>query len=164
MAYWLFKSEPFKWSWEMQKAKGDAGEQWDGIRNYQARNNMRAMKLGDKAFFYHSNAKPSGIVGIVEVVTEAYTDFTQFDKKDPHYDARSKPEAPTWEMVNIKFVRKLKRGSSGGTFCPVCQSNHREPLFCTVISSARKHLQNVVTDQPPYRAKCPSRARSRSRS
>ncbi|ERT97153.1 hypothetical protein P041_01944 [Brucella sp. 04-5288] len=55
MAYWLFKSEPFKWSWEMQKARGEKGEQWDGVRNYQARNNMRAMKLGDKGFFYHSN-------------------------------------------------------------------------------------------------------------
>jgi predicted RNA-binding protein with PUA-like domain len=55
MRYWLFKSEPFKWSWEMQKAKGKAGEQWDGVRNYQARNNMREMKLGDLGFFYHSN-------------------------------------------------------------------------------------------------------------
>src|SRR3546814_12559425 len=66
MAYWLFKSEPVTWSWDMQKAKGDAGEEWGGVRNYQARNNMRAMKLGDKGFFYHSN-EGLEVVGIVEV-------------------------------------------------------------------------------------------------
>lgn len=89
MAYWLFKSEPFKWSWEMQKKKGKAGEQWDGVRNYQARNNMRAMKLGDKGFFYHSN-EGLEIVGIVEVSAEAHQDTTTDD--------------PRWECVDIRAV------------------------------------------------------------
>jgi len=87
--YWLFKSEPFKWSWEQQKARGDAGEEWDGIRNYQARNNMRAMKLGDKAFFYHSN-EGLEIVGIVEVSMEIHPDSTTDD--------------PRWECVNVRAV------------------------------------------------------------
>jgi predicted RNA-binding protein with PUA-like domain len=89
MAYWLFKSEPFKWSWADQKAKGDAGEEWDGIRNYQARNNMRAMKLGDKGFFYHSN-EGLEVVGIVEVCAEIHPDSTTDDER--------------WECVDVKAV------------------------------------------------------------
>lgn len=89
MAYWLFKSEPFKWSWEMQKAKGEEGEQWDGVRNYLARNNMRAMQLGDKAFFYHSN-EGLEVVGIVEICALAHHDSTTDD--------------PRWECVDIKAV------------------------------------------------------------
>ena len=88
-SYWLFKSEPFKWSWEQQKSKGEAGEEWDGIRNYQARNNMRAMKLGDKGFFYHSN-EGLEIVGIVEVSAEIHPDSTTDDER--------------WECVDIKAV------------------------------------------------------------
>ncbi len=80
MAYWLFKSEPFKWSWEMQKARGEKGEQWDGVRNYQARNNMRAMRLGDKGFFYHSN-EGLEVVGIVEVCALAHPDSTTDDPR-----------------------------------------------------------------------------------
>ena len=89
MAYWLFKSEPFKWSWDMQKNKGAQGEQWDGVRNYQARNNMRAMKIGDKGFFYHSN-EGLEIVGIVEVCKTAHHDSTTDD--------------PRWECVDIRAV------------------------------------------------------------
>ena len=70
MKYWLFKSEPFKWSWEQQKKKGKKGEEWDGIRNYQARNFMRDMKIGDRAFFYHSN-KGLEVVGICEISAES---------------------------------------------------------------------------------------------
>ena len=94
MNYWLFKSEPFKWSWDMQKARGEKGEQWDGVRNYQARNNMRAMKLGDRGFFYHSN-EGLEIVGIVEVCKEAHPDSTTDD--------------PRWECVDIKAVRDMPR-------------------------------------------------------
>jgi len=89
MAYWLFKSEPDSWSWEQQKAKGEAGEEWDGIRNYQARNNMRAMKLGDKGFFYHSN-QGLDVVGIVEICREIHPDSTTDD--------------PRWECVDVKAV------------------------------------------------------------
>ncbi|EEC00764.1 thymocyte nuclear protein, putative [Ixodes scapularis] len=83
---------------------------WDGVRNYQARNYMRdGMKKGHQCFFYHSNCKVPGIVGIVEVVRESYPDHTQFDKKSGHYDKTSTRENPRWCMVDVKFVRKLTR-------------------------------------------------------
>lgn len=90
MAYWLFKSEPSTWSWDDQTAKGETGEEWDGVRNYQARNFMRAMKLGDRGFFYHSQTEKA-VVGIVEVCAEAHPD--------------SKASDPRWECVDIKAVR-----------------------------------------------------------
>lgn len=93
MAYWLFKSETSTWSWDQQVAKGDAGEEWDGVRNYQARNFMREMKIGDQGFFYHSQ-KDREIVGIVEVIAEAHPDSTTDDER--------------WECVDIKAVRSLK--------------------------------------------------------
>ena len=94
MAYWLFKSEPFKWGWPDQKAKGEAGEEWDGVRNYQARNFMRDMSLGDKAFFYHSN-KGLEIVGIVEICAQAHPDSTTDDAR--------------WECVDVKAVCDMPR-------------------------------------------------------
>lgn len=94
MAYWLFKSEPDVFGWDDLVAKGDAGEEWDGVRNYQARNNMRAMKKGDLGLFYHSNIGKEA-VGIVEVVSEAHPDSTAND--------------PKWECVDIRAVRKLPR-------------------------------------------------------
>ena len=94
MAYWLFKSEPSTWSWDQQVAKGDAGEEWDGVRNYQARNFMRQMKLGDRGFFYHSQ-KDKAIVGIVEVCAEAHPDSTTDDDR--------------WDCVDIKAVRPFDK-------------------------------------------------------
>ena len=93
MAYWLFKSEPSTWSWDDQVAKGDTGEDWDGVRNYQARNFMREMKTGDLGFFYHSQ-KEKSIVGIVEVIAEAHPDSTTDDDR--------------WDCVDIKAVRPVK--------------------------------------------------------
>lgn len=89
MACWLFKSEPDVWSWAQQKAKGKAGEEWTGVRNYQARNNMRAMKLGEKGFFYHSN-DGKAVVGIVEVCRLAHRDSTA--------------DADGWECVDIRAL------------------------------------------------------------
>ncbi|MBB97853.1 MAG: ubiquinol-cytochrome C reductase [Rhodobacteraceae bacterium] len=93
MAYWLFKSEPSTWGWDDQVAKGDAGEEWDGVRNYQARNFMREMNLGDLGFFYHS-LKEKSVVGIVEVCAEAHPD--------------SKTDDDRWECVDIKAVKAVK--------------------------------------------------------
>ena len=93
MAFWLFKSEPSVWSWDDQVAKGDAGEEWDGVRNYQARNFMRDMKIGDQGFFYHSQ-KEKAVVGIVEVCAEAHPDSTTDDER--------------WDCVDIKAVKPLK--------------------------------------------------------
>jgi predicted RNA-binding protein with PUA-like domain len=94
MRYWLFKSEPSTWSWDQQCAKGDAGEEWDGVRNYQARNFMREMAVGDLGLFYHSQ-KEKAVVGIVEVIAEAHPDSTTDD--------------PRWECVDIKAVENLPR-------------------------------------------------------
>jgi len=93
MAYWLFKSEPSTWSWDNQVAKGDAGEEWDGVRNYQARNFMRDMAKGDLGFFYHSQTEKA-VVGIVEVIAEAHPDSTTDDDR--------------WECVDIKAVRPFE--------------------------------------------------------
>jgi len=82
---------------------------WDGVRNYQARNFMRTMTVGDQVLFYHSNADPPAVVGIARVVKTAYPDPTQFDKKNKHYDPASKPSHPRWDMVDIAYVRHLQR-------------------------------------------------------
>ena len=102
MKYWLFKSEPFKWSWDQQKAKGEAGEEWDGIRNYQARNNMREMKLGDRGFFYHSN-EGLAVVGVVEVCAEIHPDSTTDDERWECVDIRALADMP--ESVTLPAVK-----------------------------------------------------------
>jgi predicted RNA-binding protein with PUA-like domain len=94
MAFWLFKSEPDTWGWDHQVAKGAIGEEWHGVRNYQARNNMRAMQIGDQGFFYHSR-QGLEIVGIVEVCALAHPDSTTDD--------------PRWECVDIRALRPLAR-------------------------------------------------------
>ena len=94
MRYWLFKSEPDAWSWDQQVAKGAEGEEWTGVRNYQARNNMRAMKLGDRGFFYHSN-DGKAVVGIVEVCRLAHRDSTS--------------EVDTWDCVDIRAVADVPK-------------------------------------------------------
>ncbi|HEX2021114.1 MAG TPA: EVE domain-containing protein [Candidatus Thermoplasmatota archaeon] len=104
-AHWLLKSEPDVYS--IDDLKRDKKTFWDGVRNYAARNHLQAMKAGDLGFFYHSNADPSGVVGIVEVAKTAYPDPTQFDPKDDHYDADSPKDAPRWFGVDVKFVEKL---------------------------------------------------------
>jgi len=110
MNYWLFKTEPMEFSIDDLAKKPAKTEHWDGVRNYQARNFMRdEMKVGDKAFFYHSNCEEPGIVGIVTVASKAYPDHTAFDKKDKHFDPKSDPDKPRWMMVDVKMARKLKR-------------------------------------------------------
>jgi predicted RNA-binding protein with PUA-like domain len=107
--YWLMKSEPSAFSLDdLMKAPAKT-TCWDGVRNYQARNFMREMAIGDQVLFYHSNADPPAAVGIAEVVKTAYADPTQFNKKDEHYDPQSDPSSPRWDMVNIKYVRKFSR-------------------------------------------------------
>ena len=110
MNYWLMKSEPDTFSIDDLQQRPQQTEHWDGVRNYQARNMMRdEMKIGDQIFFYHSNCELPGIVGIAEVVKESYPDFTAFDPDDKHFDPKSNPDKPIWFMVDVKFVRKLKR-------------------------------------------------------
>lgn len=108
MNHWLMKSEPEAFSIDDLKRKKQ--EAWDGVRNYQARNFMRdGMRPGDKVFFYHSNCAEPGIVGIAEVATDAYPDPSQFDPKSKYFDPGSSRDAPRWMLVDVKFVKKLKR-------------------------------------------------------
>ena len=127
MAYWLFKSEPFKWSWEMQKARGEKGEQWDGVRNYLARNNMRAMKLGEKGFFYHSN-EGLEVVGIVEICALSHPDSTTDD--------------PRWDCVDIKAVRDVPKPV---TLKDVKANPKLEKM--ALVTSMRLSVQPVTEDE-----------------
>jgi predicted RNA-binding protein with PUA-like domain len=104
------KSEPSVFGIEDLQNKPNQTYCWDGVRNYQARNMMRdEMKIGDLAFFYHSNCAEPGIVGIMEVVKESYADFLAFDPNSHYFDPKSSPENPRWFMVDVKFIRKLSR-------------------------------------------------------
>lgn len=108
MNYWLMKSEPDCFSIQDLQLCPNQTEPWDGVRNYQARNFMREMKVGDRVFFYHSNAKPSGIAGTATIAKTAYVDPTQFDPSNEHYDPKSRIENPRWDMVEVKFESEFK--------------------------------------------------------
>ncbi|HTC26471.1 EVE domain-containing protein [Dyella sp.] len=108
MNYWLMKTEPDTFSIDDLKRKKH--EAWDGVRNYQARNFMRDdMRVGDGVFFYHSNCAEPGIAGLAEVATDAYPDPSQFDPKSKYFDPGSSRDNPRWMLVDVKFVKKLKR-------------------------------------------------------
>ena len=106
-SYWLMKSEPDAYS--IDNLKNDGVTLWDGIRNYQARNFMRRMTIGDKVFFYHSNCKPPGIVGLMEVVDLNIIDPTQFQKESGYYDPKSSHEKPRWDCVKVKYLFKADK-------------------------------------------------------
>ncbi|BDA51286.1 Thymocyte nuclear protein 1 [Coccomyxa sp. Obi] len=108
-SFYLLKSEPHEFSIDDLASKKNQTEPWDGVRNYQARNIMRGMKVGERAFFYHSNCKEPGIVGICEVVHEAYPDSTALDPASEKHDPKSTAEDPRWYMVDVKLVRRLGR-------------------------------------------------------
>lgn len=133
MAFWLYKSEPFKWSWEMQKAKGEVGEEWTGVRNYLARNNMRAMKIGDKGFFYHSN-EGLEVVGIVEVCALSHPDLTA------EGDAR-------WDCVDIRAVCDMPKPVS----LKDIKANEKLAKM-SLVTSMRLSVQPVTEDE--YFAVC----------
>ncbi len=127
MRYWLFKSEPNKFSWDDLVAKGDAGEEWDGIRNYLARNNMREMKIGDRGLFYHSNIGKE-VVGICEVVAETHPDSTTDD--------------PRWDCVDLKAVRPFTK--------PVTLADVKgEPRLSemSLVTSMRLSVQPVTEEE-----------------
>ena len=128
MAFWLYKSEPFKWSWEMQKAKGEVGEEWTGVRNYLARNNMRAMKIVDKGFFYHSN-EGLEVVGIVEVCALSHPDSTA------EGDAR-------WDCVDIRAVCDMPKPVS----LKDVKANEKLAKMA-LVTSMRLSVQPVTEDE-----------------
>ena len=127
MAYWLFKSEPSTWSWDDQVARGDEGEEWDGVRNYQARNNMREMKVGDRGFFYHSQ-KEKAIVGIVEVIAEAHPDSTTDDTR--------------WECVDVRAVKPLESPVT----LDMCKADPRLSEM-VLINNSRLSVQPVTEEE-----------------
>ena len=121
--YWLMKTEPEAFSWEDLKKEPKATAMWDGVRNFRARNFMRKeMAVGDGVLFYHSNAKPPGVVGVAKVASETYPDPTQFDPDSKYYDPKSRKEKPKWWLVDIKAVKKLKR------FVPLAELKEAEEL------------------------------------
>jgi predicted RNA-binding protein with PUA-like domain len=110
MNYWLFKSEPETFGIDHLMKKPKQTEHWDGVRNYQVRNMLRDdIKVGDKAFFYHSNCTPPGIVGTVEIVKAGYPDTTQFDPESKYFDPKSTHDKPRWFMVDVRFIKKFDR-------------------------------------------------------
>lgn len=102
MKYWLMKSEPAVYS--IDDLKRDRNELWDGVRNYQARNFLKSMTVGDTAFFYHSNTKPPGIAGLMKISEERVVDPTQFDQTSKYYDVKSTPENPRWHTVTVTYL------------------------------------------------------------
>ena len=106
-SYWLMKSEPDAYS--IDDLEREKETIWDGIRNYQARNFMRQMNIGDNVFFYHSNCKPPAIVGLMEVIDKNIIDPTQFNRESKYYDSKSKKSNPRWDCVRVKFIFKSKR-------------------------------------------------------
>ena len=127
MQYWLFKTEPSTWSWDQQVAKGDVGEEWDGVRNYQARNFMRQMKIGDLGFFYHSQ-RDKEIVGVVEVCANAHPDSTTDDAR--------------WECVDIRAVKPMQ--------IPVTLEQIKTDPSLTemvLVKNSRLSVQPVTTEE-----------------
>jgi len=109
MKHWLIKSEPAVFSIQDLARAPRKTTSWEGVRNYQARNFLRAMRQGDRCLFYHSNAEPPGVAGVVEVVREAYPDATAWDPRSPYHDPRASPDNPVWSMVDVRLVEILAR-------------------------------------------------------
>jgi predicted RNA-binding protein with PUA-like domain len=106
MQYWLVKSEPDECGIDDFVAAGQASIRWDGVRNYQARNFLRQMAVGDRVFLYHSSCRHIGIAGELEVITESYPDPTQFDENSPYVDEKSRLDDPRWSAVDLVLVEK----------------------------------------------------------
>jgi len=129
MKHWLLKTEPTTFSIQDLAAAPSQTTHWEGVRNYQARNYMRDdMGLGDRVLVYHSNADPSAIVGTASIVRTAYPDASAFDPKDPHFDPKSHPDAPTWFMVDIKLDRIFAQPLSLNALRPVAALKDMELL------------------------------------
>jgi predicted RNA-binding protein with PUA-like domain len=109
MQHWLIKSEPSVFAIQDLARAPRKTTSWEGVRNYQARNFLRAMRQGDQCLFYHSNADPPGVAGVVEVVREAYPDATAWDPRSPYHDPRASPDNPVWSMVDVRLVEILGR-------------------------------------------------------
>ena len=148
LKHWLMKSEPDAYS--IDDLERDGREMWDGIRKSQARNMMRDdMKIGDPVFFYHSNCKEPGIVGIAKVASKPYPDPTQFDKRSKYYDAKSDKDDPRWLLVDVEFVRKTKRNV---TLAEIKAQKSLEDMILTrkgnrlsIMPVSKKHWNKILS-------------------
>ena len=107
--FWLVKSEPDEFSLQDLQQLGEQGESWQGVRNFQARNYLRQMQIGDEVLFYHSSCKPAQVVGVAKVVREVYIDQSAFDASSPYFDAKSDRQQPKWQTVDLAFVKQFKK-------------------------------------------------------
>jgi predicted RNA-binding protein with PUA-like domain len=139
--YWLMKSEEDVYS--IRDMERDGVTCWEGVRNYEARNIMRdRMKVGDSALFYHSNAKPPGVAGIVRICKKAYPDHFAFDRKNPYYDSKSDPENPRWFMVDVEFVEAFPE------VVPLNEiKEHPDLGEMTLVKRARLSVQPVTREE-----------------
>ncbi len=139
-ARWLMKSEPDVFG--IDDLERVRVEGWNGVRNYQARNFMKAMKVGDEILFYHSNAEPPGVAGLAKVAKTAYPDPTQFDRKSDYFEPRATPAAPVWFQVDVRFVRKAPR------FVPLDELRGMPALAAMpLINRSRLSVQPVTDAQ-----------------
>lgn len=142
--YWLFKSEPSEFSWADLKKSKNQVTSWDGVRNYQARNFLRdEIKKGDGVLFYQSSTEPLAIVGYCEVVKEGYSDHTQFDSKNDHFDPKAKKDSPTWFMVDIKLVKEFKKPVSLDSI----KLNSKLKSMLLIQRGQRLSIQPVTKDE-----------------
>ena len=147
--YWLMKSEPDVYG--IDDLREEQTTLWDGIRNYQARNFMRTMKIGDQAFFYHSNCKPPGIVGLMEIVEINLVDPTQFESSSKYYDPKSSIENPRWDCARLKYLGNFKKKLSlkelANKYDPeelkVVQKGNRLSILPIPISTALELLKDL---------------------
>lgn len=145
--YWLMKSEPGAYS--IDDLKKDGTTPWDGVRNYAARNKMRdEMNVGDRVLFYHSNAKPPQIVGIMEVCSEAYPDALQFNPDSKYFDEKSSEEDPTWQLVDVKFIQKFDEPVTRNALKEVEELDDMElfRLNRVSITSVREHEYKKILE------------------
>jgi predicted RNA-binding protein with PUA-like domain len=147
MPYWLFKTEADCYSIDDLAKAPKQTTFWDGVRNYQARNYLRdEVKVGDGVFLYHSNSEPLAIVGTMDVVRAAYPDHTAFDRKEPHYDPKSKPQDPTWFMVDVRLKQKFPQ--------PVTRDMLKDAadLAKMVVLQKGSRLSVMPVTEPEWRA------------
>lgn len=152
-SHWLMKSEPEVYSIDDLAREGTT--LWDGIRNYQARNYMRSMQIGDRAFFYHSNSTPPGIVGLMEVCETGLIDPSQFEPASQYFDPRSRPETPRWDCVRLSYLRsfasllslEMLRDSFTAEELPVVRRGNR--LSILPVSEAAAHrIYGLLKSEP----------------
>lgn len=145
MAHWLLKTEAAAYS--MHDLERDGTTMWDGVRNYEARNSMQAMKVGDHAIIYHSNANPPGAAGVARIVGKARPDPTAFDRRDSHFDPKSNPEKPTWYGVDVEHVEAFEN------FVPLHAIRSAPKLqSMALVSGKRMRLSILPVDKRHFNA------------